>query len=441
MNAREAERLLAAADPVAGGRLGGLGGLDFGAMEADLLADAEGARSTYVTHGLTQVDHAAAGLTQVDRGAGFRRRRLTLALGGAVAAIVVALILVLGGGDSGRPAPAYGAEQIAFAESTPLLLLDGPGWRVQEVNEYKTREGNEGQMEFVTGKAVPWGSIRSTGNVEEGQYQEGLQPASMRQRLVHLDWRELSQESLAAAITHQRDRIHPHGRDFVHLPVTETTATVDTRAEIFVNQGGPGDREMVALWSEGGYLLSMTAAVPNLAAMEERLAWVTRVDSQTWLEAMPAKVIKAADIKATERKMLEGIPLPSTFSLSRIPEEGLTTSHDQVAGKVTNAVACLWFRQWGEAVRSGDAAARAAAERALLSSPSWPVLHQEYNGNYQGDIYRYAQAMPQGYWDWHGHHQDLLGHAEGLGCARLGLPLVPAKMKRQRERGVPPPPD
>jgi hypothetical protein len=49
--------------------------------------------------------------------------------------------------------------------------------------------------------------------------------------------------------------------------------------------------------------------------------------------------------------------------------------------------------------------------------------------------------MPQGYFDWHGHHRDLLAHAESLGCARLGLPLTPEKMKIQRQRGVPPPPD
>jgi hypothetical protein len=426
MNAREAEWLLAAADPVAAKQLDGL---DFGAMEADLLADIEGGRAT-----LLGVEPARPHLLG-------GRRPLALAVGGAVLAVLVVLFLVFGGSGSGRPTPAYGAELIRFAESTPLLLLEGPDWRVQEVNENKTREGTEGQMEFVTGKPIPWGSIRVTGNDEEGEVAEGLQPPAVRQRLVHLDWRDLGQESLATAITYERSRPHPQGRRFIHLPVTDTTAFVDTRAELFVNQGRPGDREMVAIWREGSYQLVMTAAVPDLAAFEERLDWVTKVDSQAWLEAMPAKVVKAADIKTTERQMLKGIPLPKTFAFSRIPEEGLTTSHDQVAGKVTRTVACLWFRQWGEAVRTGDAAAKAEAENALLSSPSWPILHQMYNGSYVGDIYRYAQEMPQGYWDWRGHHQNLLAHAEGLGCARLGLPLTPEKMARQRERGVPPPPD
>ena len=422
MNAREIQRALAAADPVGGGRLDGL---DFEAMEADLLAD---------------IDGEEAGLAE-GPARPHPRRRLVLALGGAALAIALAAFLIFGGSGSGHPSRAYGADLIRFAESTPLLLLEGPGWRVQEVVEYKTREGNEGQMEFVTGKAVPWGSIRITGNIEEGERESGLQPAAVRQRKVELTWRNVAEESLAQATANLRGRIHPHGKHFVRLPVLGTTAFVDTRSEIFVNQGGPGDREMIALWTEGDHLLQLRASVPDRAAFEERLGWLTKVDSQTWLEAMPAKVVKAADFESTVEEMLKGIPLPQTFALSRIPDEGLTTSRGQVAGLVTNTVACLWFRQWGEAVRSGDTAARTEAEKALMSSPNWPILRQENNGHYQGDIWKFAMAMPQGYWDWHGHHRSLLAHAEGLGCARYGLPLLPSKMKLQRERGAPLPPD
>jgi hypothetical protein len=438
MNAREAERLLAAADPAGGGRLDSF---DFGAMDTELLADADGARSTSVPHGLTQVDHAAAGLAQVDRRAG-SRRRLVLVLGGAVAAIVVALVLVLGGGGTGHPTPAYGAEEIAFAESTPLLLLEGPGWRVQNVTSNKTREGTEGQMEFVTGRPIPYGSVRITGNVEEGQRVEGLQPAAVRQRKVELHWRAKGEESLTAAIENRREFLHAHGKRFVRLPVLDTTAFVDTRTEVFVNQGGPGDREMTALWSEGGNVLELSAAVPDLAAMEERLGWVTKVDSEAWLDALPPKVVKAADHEAVVAEMLHGIPLPKTFSPSRVPDEGLTTDRYQVGAKVTGTVVCLWLRQWGEAQRTGDTAAAAQAVQAMATAKHWPIL-QEMNpdGDYPEVIWEDAAAMPQGYYDWHGHHRDLLAHAEGLGCARLGLPLTPAKMKRQRERGVPPPPD
>jgi hypothetical protein len=43
--------------------------------------------------------------------------------------------VILAGGASEHPSRAYGAELVRFAESTPLLLLEGPGWRVQNVYE------------------------------------------------------------------------------------------------------------------------------------------------------------------------------------------------------------------------------------------------------------------------------------------------------------------
>jgi hypothetical protein len=200
---------------------------------------------------------------------------------------------------------------------------------------------------------------------------------------------------------------------------------------------------MVATWVEDGVVIQLQAAVPDLAGMEERLGWLTKVDSQTWLEAMPAKVVNAADFEGTVRQMLDGIPTPKTFAVSRVPNEGLTTSRERVTTSVTSTVACLWLRQWGEALRDGDEAARGEAERALAGSRGWPIFRLEgADAPYTArEIEEVAAAMPRGYWLHRGHPQNLLAHAESLGCARLGLPLLPEKMARQREAGVPPPPD
>jgi hypothetical protein len=425
MNARDAERLLAAADPVAAERLDRL---DFEAMEADLLADVEGGR---------------AALLEVEpRPRSHPRRRLVLALGTAVLAAALILLVVLVRSGSGSSSRAYGAEQIAFAEATPLLLLDGPGWRVENLTESKTREGTEGQMEFVIGKPIPYGVLKITGNTEEGQHVEGLQPATTRQRKVDLIWRSEGEETLADAIERVRGGYHAHGKHFTRLPVLDTTAFVDARAEVFENQGGLRDREMFALWSEAGYLLELRAAVPDLAGMEERLGWLTKVDSEAWLDAMPAEVVKAADHEAVVREMLKGIPTPHTFTPARIPNEELTTNRYQVGVGVVGTVACLWLRQWGEATRTGDTAGAEEAVQAMATAKRWPILREmARTGAYPESLWEDAAAMPQGYFDWRGHHRDLLAHAEGLGCARFGLPLTPEKMKIQRERGAPPPPD
>ncbi|HEX5712238.1 MAG TPA: hypothetical protein VFX85_02870 [Solirubrobacterales bacterium] len=363
--------------------------------------------------------------------AGDHRRGLLGAAGLAAAAVIAAVVLLLGGGSSHSPSPAYGAALVRFAESTPLLLLEGPGWRVQDVFQIKGREGPEGSMEFVTGKPVPDETVWVSGTPTRPR-QKGMLPPAVRQRLVKLSW---SPRSLASEIATIRAMAHPHGRRVIKLPVLDTTATVDTRAEFYVNQGGPGNRQMVALWSEGGYTLRIDAAVPDLSSFEERLGWLTKVDAQTWLDAMPEQVVKAADHEAAVREILKGIPVPATFKPSRVPDEGLTTNRYQVGAAVTGTVSCLWFRQWDRARRSGDQAAVAEAVRAMTSSKGWPVLHEmAEEGAYPETIWQLAEDMPKGYWDWRGHKRRLLSRAEGLGCARLGIPLLPWKQKRQDER-------
>jgi hypothetical protein len=434
MNTEKIERELRAANPVAGATLEGLD-----------LAEGEAALGEAL---IATADPAGAPQAALD--APLRRRRSTpLLLSGALAlAAAVTIVLLAAGGASESP-PAYGAELVRFAESTPLLLLEGPGWRVQDVYEaahgpYSPEPGRgEGSMEFVTGPAIPYDTVQATcvrqvmsksGKfpICTAEHESGMVPASVRQRKVELRW---FHGSLADTISTARGAPHPHGQSWTDLPVLDTAAQVDTRAEFYVNQGGPGNRQMTAFWSEGGYVLEMRAAVPDRAAFEERLEWLTRVDSQTWLDAMPAKVVKAADHDAAVREMLKGIPVPAGFEPSQIPDEGLTTNRYQVGATVTGIVSCLWFRQWGEARRTGDAGAEAEAEKAMATSKRWPILREmAKDGAYPQTIWQLAAAMPSGVWrrgprtTWR-----LLPRAEGLGCARWGLPVLPWKQRRQAE--------
>jgi hypothetical protein len=378
-----------------------------------------------------------------------RRRSFRPLIAGATAIAAAAIVFLATGGASSSPEPAYGAQLVRFAESTPLLLLEGPDWRVENVSQtgqgiYLARTSRgAGSMEFVTGKPVPDELIRATcvrhvmsksGKfpVCKEERATGMLPPSVRHRKVELRW---FHGSLSDALDYAHEISHPHGQSWTKLPVLETTADVDTRAEFFVNLGGPGDRRMTALWSEGGNVLELTAFVPDLAAFEERLDWLTRVDSQTWLDAMPPNVVKAADHDAAVREMLRGIPVPDGFKPSQIPDEGLTTNRDQVAGSVTGIVSCLWFRQWGEARRTGDGAAEAEAEKAMATSKHWPILREmAKDGGYSPLVWQLAAAMPSGMWTRGPHRWRLLPHAEGLGCARWGMPVLPWKQRLQRER-------
>lgn len=359
-----------------------------------------------------------------------RRQGRLLGLAGTAAAAVAAVILLVLGGGSHSPSRAYGAEQVRFAESTPLLLLDEPGWRVHDLFQVNSREGVQGSMEFVTGPPIP--SERTT--ISADGTVSGMAPKADRQRKVELSWRQGELEFSTPSFV---PPIQP-----VKAPVLDTTALINTRAERLyslteagrtrIDLGGPGDRQMVAIWKEGGRLLEMRAWVSNLADFEERLGRLTRVDSETWLDAMPAKVVKAADHGATVREMLRGIPLPATFKTSRIPDEGLTTNRDQVAGAVTGTVACLWFRQWGQARRTGDRASELQAEQAMATSRRWPILRELANdGGSPPLIWQLAEGMPsgEGRRGWR-----LLPQAEALGCARWGIPVLPWKQRRQNER-------
>jgi hypothetical protein len=438
MNTREVEATLAAADPVDRDLLDQL---DLEAMEAELLADLDGVQSA-------SPFEAQASRRRGEASRRRRPRHVALALAGGAAAAIVAAIVVLAGGTSEHASRAYGAELVRFAESTPLLLLDGPGWRVEDVYEaprgpYRPRgSAGEGSMEFVTGKPIPEETIRST-QVGKPQHiqgssalyvkfrEKGMLPPAVRRRKVELRW---SRRSLASELEYAHEAPHLHGQHWVRLPVLGTTADVDTRAEWFVNQGGRGNRQMTAYWSEDGYLLELHAAVPDLAAFEERLRWLRKVDSQAWLGAMPPQVVKAADHDATVREMLRGIPLPDSFSLSRVPTAGITTNRDQVRAAVIGTVSCLWFRQWGEARTSGGGAKADEAEKAMSTYRRWP-LYRELNraDRYPAELIpELVAAMPSGHYEWRpGKWRRVLPQVEVLGCAREGIPVLPWKQRRQ----------
>jgi hypothetical protein len=153
---------------------------------------------------------------------------------------------------------------------------------------------------------------------------------------------------------------------------------------------------------------------------------------------MPAKVVKAADHEATVNEMLKGIPLPKGFDSSLIPGSGLTTDRSQVGAAVADTVSCLWFRQWGEARREHDEAAKAEAETAMASYRKWPLLRQEAkeSGEYPELLVKLVSSMPSGIWQFGPHRYRLLPKAESLGCARWGIPVLPWKQRRQRGRGT-----
>lgn len=303
-------------------------------------------------------------------------RRVLLGLAAAAAAAAAIVVLLVGSGHGPEsPARAYGAELVRYAESTPLLLLlDEPGWRVKNLEQ---EHGGDGQLEIVT----------DTG------------PAD--QRWVKLFWLPADQAGLnLRAVLHPRIDRTPGRRFSTELPNLGAIVHIDTRAESALQYGHPGDHEMSALWREGGHVLFVNSRVPSLTAFRQRLEGLRRVDAKTWLDAMPPRVVKAAEFAPTVEEMLRGIPLPPDFDPRQVPHRGLSQDRYDVGAIVGGAVACAWFRNWGEARADGDTEAAAKAEHILLGSErQWPIFREmAKEGAYPATVIEYARKMHSGSW-------------------------------------------
>jgi hypothetical protein len=332
--------------------------------------------------------------------------KLTLALGAAAVAAVAIVAIASLGGTPDRSPVTYGAKLVRFAQASPLLLLEEPGWRVGDVEE---ETGDEGQMEFISGRRLPPEQIVERVGKDGSTVVSGERPPAVRQRRAELNWRGGSIKSWLSDRAASADY--------------RTTAPVlGTTAHVFRYEGGhPGDYEFTALWSEGGHLLEFRAPVPDLAAFDRHLAALRQVDTGHWLDALPADVVKAADRGHAVNEMLRGIPLPAGFEPSQIADGGLTTDRYQVGADVIGAVACRWFAQWGEDLQRGDTSGVAEAERALAGAKGWPILREmEREGGYPQILEEYSAAMPSR--EWFG--RSLLANVNsGLGCPAKGVQL------------------
>lgn len=339
----------------------------------------------------------------------FASRRRSLALVGALALVLAGTVAFFAVGNTSRsPQPAYGAELVRFAESTPLLLLEEPGWRVRNVVQWQQGSGS---MEFGPGSPAPARPHPSRSEIIHGEAQLRL-----GLRTVTVGWAPWKRASgwLKA--------YRAHGFTAT-APVLGTVTHIDPGSRSSI-PGAHGLHSMLAVWREGDRVLSLGAWVSNLDAFRERLSWLQKVDAETWLDAMPQRVVKAADYGAEVREMLQGLPLPAGFDPSTIPDRGVTTNRYSVGRAVGGAVACEWFSRWFDAHAARDVDSAREARRVLLHSGSWPVFRRiRDEGSYPQLVVELAEALPGGRW---GHNRPIRQIVNN-GCTALGFPLSPRR--------------
>ncbi len=294
-----------------------------------------------------------------------RRRRLVLLIA-ATAVVAVVVALLPSGQRDGGPARAFAAALVRFANASPLVLLQIPGWHVVYANE---QPGGVGEMHFVRGPAD------ADGTPQGASYRN--QP-SLAGRVASLTWGPTV-----------RDQLNGHQTLATGLGVT---------VHRLIYEGGTRRAfDISALFVERGRGLEFRATVTDMAMFRAELRALHNVDATTWLRAMPPSVVKSADSGETIRQMLKGIPLPPEFDAARIRGARLVHDRYQLGAAVTGTIACMWIADWSHARATGDAAMVKRAITAMATAPHWPILREmAREGGWTQVLSSYAKAMPQG---------------------------------------------
>jgi hypothetical protein len=300
------------------------------------------------------------------------------------------------GGPDGAPAPAFAASLIRFANASPEVLLQLPGWHVTYVEQ---EPDGFGEMHFVRGASNAQGNPVGTSGSDE---------AAMSGRVASVTWAPETPD------TQQETR----GR-------MDASTGLGVIAKQFVTEGQSRDwLDLSAFFIYRHRVFRFRATVPNTDAFRTELKALHTVDATTWLEAMPPSVIKSANTGVAVEQILKGIPLPPGFGATKIAGGRLTQNRYDLAANVTGTVACMWIADWAHARATGNKAAVTNAINAMATAPRWPVFRwMRREGAWPQVLTGYAKALPRGTW----YGRPLTGEvSSGLGCSQLGIQLGPA---------------
>lgn len=281
-----------------------------------------------------------------------RRRPLLVVAVTALAAAAASVVGVVALGPDGKGGgSAYAAEVVAIAEANERLLI--PGWSVTRADDFSV---DVGEMTF-----------------SDGSHEVGLRWGPGSDYAIYVD-----------------DLSHPKETDQLG------SVTVLGRPGLMFRYIG-SEEYTTLVEPDGAHYLEVRGNVGSESVFRQVLGSLYTVDVDTWLDAMPANVVKPTDRTAAIDQMLVGIPLPAGFDRSALDASASVSDRYQLGAKVTGAVLCGWFDQWFTAMEQGDAAAATAASDALVTSHGWPILQEMVNsGDWPRVVWEYADATAGG---------------------------------------------
>ncbi len=283
-----------------------------------------------------------------------RPRRLSLrsaALVTGLATVLAAVLVLTGAFSGGGSSPTYAAAAIEVAEANPRLLVTAPGWTVTDAGEFAP---DSGEMTFGAGRrslALSW-------------YPARLYRQYLRDR--------------AQVGPPQRSRL-----------LGRTATTVDYGRGVYATMIAP----------IGAIFVELRGRLGGHAAYEKVLDSLRAVDVDTWLAAMPARVVSPDARADTVEAMLRGVPYPPGFDPSRIASETAVLNHYDLGVRVADEIACGWVESWLAAQASGDGVAAWVAVEAMASSHDWPLLLQmesEAKMGWAHNVWHVADELQRG---------------------------------------------
>ena len=181
-------------------------------------------------------------------------RRRGFALAGAVAAVAAAILIAAssGRGPGGETEPALGAGLARLVKVSPPILLQAPGWRMESAEETSPATGSTRFFHGAESAELRWG------------------PGSMAGREQAIRARG------AALLT--------------------TAAALGTEARVYTRLNrGHELREAIALFERRGRVLELRSHVSDIPAFKARLGALRDVETGTWIEALPPKIVNRTD--------------------------------------------------------------------------------------------------------------------------------------------------
>lgn len=160
-------------------------------------------------------------------------------------------------------------------------------------------------------------------------------------------------------------------------------------------EGRPTDLEVI-LPPKGDYFLTIRADLGSEAKFRSVAAKLKTVETDTWLDAMPASIVKQSDAPRVVDEMLADVPAPKGFNRAPLLKV-LVLERYQFGAMVTGAVTCAWRDQWLAAKKAGDTAKEKEVVTALAGSRSWKILQEmHHQGGWPDAIWDVGNALVKG---------------------------------------------